>query len=106
MVVHQDTFDAVAAVQPPKVFDRAVHCGNLFSLHRGDGQQEMFRERGAQGLGQVGHLLKGGNRLVQPLENLACSERLFTERGQLAAQFFDCQAFDFGHRCSWIYIIV
>ena len=78
------------STQLPQVFDGAVQLGDLLPGHLGRRQESLAGELLPQRLGQVGHLVKGGDAPVEPVEDLLGPEGglspLLQPGGQLRGQ--------------------
>ena len=70
LIFHQHGLNAVAVGQAKQILDGAVQLGHLLAQDLRLGDETLFVQFGTQRLGDVTHLVKRGDTLVQPFEDL------------------------------------
>ena len=91
VVLHQHGLDAVAVRQLPQVFHGPVQLGHLLPGHLGDGEDAGLPQLLPQGLGEVGHLVKGRGSPVEPGEHLLAPEGRLPQGLEEGRQLRQCQ---------------
>ena len=97
LIAHEHRLHAVAVGQLPQVFDGAVQLGDLLPGHLGRRQEGLLGELLPQRLGQVGHLVKGGDPPVEPVEDLLGPEGGLSPLLQPGGELLQGHGFDIGH---------
>ena len=97
LIAHEHRLHAVAVGQLPQVFDGAVQLGYLLPGHLGRRQEGLAGELLPQRLGQVGHLVKGGDAPVEPVEDLLGPEGGLSPLLEPGGELLQGHGFDIGH---------
>ena len=96
-VAHQNGFDAVSVVQTPQVLDGPIQGGDLLAFYRGGREQAALGQLFPQGFGEVGHLVKGADAPVEPLEDLLGPKGRLPQLLEKGGQLLLIHGFDIGH---------
>ena len=94
VVFHQNAFDMLSVMKTKQIFDCSVNPGDLFTRHLRAGYVEPFSQALAKLPGQICHILKGTDSLLEPTKNLSAAKSRQTPFLQSGLQLLSRFGFD------------
>ena len=90
--------------QLPQVLHGAIQLGDLLAGHGGRCDIALLRQLLPQRLGEIGHLVKGGDAPMEPGKDLLAPEGRLPHLFQGSRHLLQCLGFQIGHRSSSGYL--